>query len=108
MIEKQNTNLTCFAFGLPEPIVMWSRFDLLTIPLNNSKFVTYRVRRFPENGGLEVQLTLQINSVDGSDTGNYTCSAVNQPLGSELPETATTSTADLLVQSKLEDESHSC
>lgn len=102
--ETQSTNLTCFAFGLPQPTVMWSRFDLLTIPADSSKFVTYEVTRVPPTGGLEVQFTLQINSVNGSDTGNYTCTAINQPLGSGFPESSTSSVVELLVQSELEDE----
>ena len=104
--ETQSTNLTCFAFGLPEPFVMWSRFDLHNIPSHDSKFVQYAVNQVSPTGGIEVQLTLQINSANRSDTGDYTCTAINQPLGVGFPESTATSTVDLLVQSELQYSSH--
>lgn len=106
--EMLNTSLTCVVFGLPEPSVTWSRFDLPAIPTGSSKFVTHMASSFVVTGGMEVQSTLQINSVDGNDTGTYTCTAVNQPLGVGSPESSTSSTVDLLVQSEFQDEGWLC
>lgn len=100
--ETQNINLTCVVFGLPEPAVKWSRFDFQSISTDSSKFITYTSNSQFQTGGVEVQSTLQISSVDGNDTGNYTCTAVNQPHGPGTPSNSTSSMFSILVQSKLQ------
>ena len=99
----QNVNLTCVVFGLPTPDVTWNRFDLATIPADSSKFATYTSSSPVPTGGMEGRSVLQINAVNGSDTGNYTCTGVNQPLGLDTPTVIDSAVLDLLVQSKLID-----
>ena len=129
--ETQNVNVTCIVFGLPEPVVTWSRLDigninrssldfspepshtqaqdegmeLLPSPQldpgsNNPKFATYSSSGQVPGGGVEVRSTLQINSLNGSDTGNYTCMAVNRPLGPQMPRDSSSAAFRIVVQSK--------
>ena len=98
--ETQNVNLTCSVFGFPTPNVTWSRFDLPAIPAGSPKFVTYTSSSPVLTGGMEAQSILQINAVNGSDTGNYTCTGVNQPLGPEKPTDVDNAVLYLLVQSE--------
>ena len=104
--ETQNVNLTCVMFGLPTPNVMWRRFDLAAIPADSSKFVTYTSSSSVPTGGMEGRSVLQVNAVNGSDTGNYTCTGVNQLLGLDTPTAIDSAVLDLLVQSKLIDLRH--
>ena len=132
--ETQNVNVTCIAFGLPEPVVTWSRPDIGNITSNSTefapttsnpqvqeggtnlqpvpqidladsdsaKFVTYTTSEPVQGGGMEVRSTLQVNSVNGNDTGNYTCTAENQPLGPDMPRNSSSSVFMMVVQSKFQ------
>ena len=130
--ETQNVNVTCIVFGLPEPVVTWSRLDigiinrsnveflpepshtqaqdggteLLPSPQldpgsNDPKFVTYSSSEQVPGGGMEVRSTLQINTLNGSDTGNYTCMAANRPLGPQMPSISSSAAFRIVVQSKI-------
>ena len=69
---------------------------------DNAKFVTYTSSRQVLGGGVEVRSTLQINTVNGNDTANYTCMAVNQPRGPDMPSNSSSSAFEMVVQSKLQ------
>ena len=101
--ETQNVNMSCIVFGLPEPKVTWSRFDtsnLSTAAMSGSKFAIYTTTSYPPDGGVMVHSTLQVNSVNGTDTGNYTCTSENYAHGTNLPADVDEETFHVLVQSE--------
>lgn len=101
--ESQDINMSCIVFGLPEPQVTWSRFDSSNISAtatSGSKFAIHVIKSYPVAGGVMVHSTLQINSVNGTDTGNYTCISKNYAHGHNFPADVDEETFHVLVQSK--------
>ena len=97
--ETENITLSCRFSGLPPTQVNWSRFDNTDL-MNDKKFSISQSNITLPEGGAETTLCLSITSVDGSDTGSYTCTAYNFAHGpSEAPDVNAT-TFNLLVQSK--------
>ena len=101
--ESQNVNMTCVVFGLPKPTVTWSRFDsnnLTITAMGNSKFTVYETSVVPVTGGVMVNSILEINNINGTDTGNYTCSSVNYAHGTDSPANVDQESFHVLVQSE--------
>ena len=101
--ESQDINMSCIVFGLPEPQVTWTRFDSSNISAtatSGSKFAIRMIKSYPVAGGIMVHSTLQINSVNGTDTGNYTCTSKNYAHGHNFPADVDEETFHVLVQSK--------
>ena len=99
--QSQTVNMTCVYFGLPTPRVNWSRFDYNDLSNMEPKFIVYTSSVNASDGGVYTRSTLQVDNVNETDTGNYTCTGVNQAHGAMATPDITTHTFEVLVQSKL-------
>ncbi len=73
VIAGGDLNLTCEALGIPEPTITWNG------PEGSDNFTSEDISQttVPQNGSELVVSVLQLRSLQLSDAGIYSCTAVN-------------------------------
>ena len=67
-------NLTCDAFGSPQPEIDWLKDGIVLQNLTDRRMITVDGRSFGERGSI-TRTTLILSVVQVSDAGEYTCRA---------------------------------
>lgn len=98
--QTQTVNMTCVFFGLPPPLVNWTRYDNVDL-VGSAKFNIFSSEIQQVDGGVLVYSTLQIVDVNEGDTGTYMCTAFNQAHGPMANINVTNHNFSVVVQSKL-------